>query len=110
MITVKSYFDFKKAYSKGKSYGNRNLVLYVRKNNLAYTRVGFTVSKKVGTAVVRNKIKRRLREIFREYEDSIKEGYDLIFIVKRNVPDISFQQLRSAFFHILKISKMVNNK
>lgn len=107
MITVKSYFDFKKAYTTGKSYGNRNLVLYVRKNNLGYTRVGFTVSKKIGTAVVRNKIKRRLREIFRTYEDSIKEGYDLIFIVKKNVPDISFKDLKSAFYHILKISKMV---
>lgn len=107
MITVKSYFDFKKAYTQGKSYGNRNLVLYVRKNNLGYTRVGFTVSKKVGTAVVRNKIKRRLREIFREYEDSIKEGFDLIFIARTNVPDISFKELKSAFHHILRVSKMV---
>lgn len=107
MITVKNYFDFKKAYDNGKSYGNRNLVLYIRKNNFDYTRVGFTVSKKIGNAVVRNKIKRQMREIFREFEPCIKEGYDLIFITRKNVPDISFQDLRSAFKHIIKISKMM---
>ena len=106
MITVKKYFDFKKAYDKGKSFGNRNLILYVRKNNLDYSRMGITISKKTGKAVIRNKIKRQMKEIYRNYESNIKEGYDLIFIVRRNVPDISFKDLESAFKHIIKISKM----
>ena len=104
--TVKSYFDFKKAYEKGKSFGNRNLILYIRKNDLEYTRIGITVSKKTGNAVVRNKIRRRIKEIYREVAPNLKEGYDLIFIIRRNVPDISFQELRSAFYHLIKLSKM----
>ena len=106
MITVKSYFDFKKAYNKKNSYGNRHLVLYIRKNNSSFGRVGFTVSKKVGKAVVRNRIRRRLKELYRQAEPSIPEGYDLIFVAKKNVGEISFKELKSAFFHILKISGM----
>lgn len=108
--TVKSYFDFKKAYDKGKSFGNRNLILYIRKNDLEYSRIGITISKKTGNAVVRNKIKRRMKEIYREFLPDIKEGYDLIFVIRKNVPDISFQELRSAFKHILKVSKMLKVK
>ena len=88
MITVKKYFDFKKAYDKGKSFGNRNLILYIRKNDLDYSRVGITISKKTGKAVVRNKIKRRMKEIYRNNEANIKDGYDLIFIIRRNVTDL----------------------
>ena len=105
--TVKSYFDFKKAYDHKKSFGNRNLILYVRKNGLEYSRRGISISKKTGSAVVRNKIKRRMKEIYRHYYKDILPGYDLIFVIRRNVPDISFIELKSAFKHILKISKMM---
>ncbi|NLW42150.1 MAG: ribonuclease P protein component [Tissierellia bacterium] len=104
--TVKSYFDFKKAYEKGKSFGNRNLILYIRKNDLDHTRIGITVSKKTGNAVVRNKIRRRIKEIYREVAPNLKEGFDLIFVVRRNVPGISFKELKSAFHHLIRISKM----
>ncbi len=106
MDTVKSYRDFKKAYDNGKSFGNRNLVLYVRKNGLDHSRLGITISKKTGNAVIRNKIKRRVREIYRECEDDLKTGYDYVFIIRRNVPNISFDELRGSFYHIIKISKI----
>lgn len=106
MNTIKKYRDFKKAYDHGKSFGNRNLVLYVRKNNTDETRLGITISKKTGNAVVRNKIRRQIKEIYREFQPRIKTGYDLVFIVKRNVPGISFAQLKSAFNHILRVSRM----
>lgn len=105
--TVKSYFDFKKAYERKKSFGNKNLVLYIRENGLPYSRLGITVSKKVGNAVVRNKTKRRIKEIYRSEVENIKPGYDLIFVAKNHVPDLSFQELRGSFLHILKVAKMV---
>lgn len=77
------------------------MTLYVRKNNLEYSRIGITVSKKIGKAVVRNKIRRRMKEIYREFEQDIAKGYDLVFVVKKNVL-ISFIELKSAFRHILK--------
>lgn len=106
MDTIKTHRDFRLAYDHGKSFGNRNLILYIRKNGTRKSRIGFTISKKTGNAVTRNKIRRRLREITREYAPRIKDGYDLVFIVRRNVPTITFWQLRSAFNHILRISGM----
>lgn len=106
METLKKRSDFVKTYNKKKSFGNRNLVLYINKNDLDYSRVGITISKKVGKATVRNKIRRRMKEILRAYQDRIKDGYDLVIVVKKNVPNISFQELKGSFLHIIKISKM----
>ena len=99
--------DFTHVYKKRKTYGNRNLTLYIRKNNLPYTRVGFSINKKVGKAVVRNKVKRRLRELFRKYQPRIENGYDLVIVVKKSANALSFQELESAFLHILQISKFI---
>lgn len=101
--------EFKKVYSNGKNYWNRNLTLYVKKNKLEESRVGFTITKKIGNAVVRNKIRRRMKEIYRLNLHLIKEGYDLVFIPKKNVIDISYKELESAMLHILKISGSLKN-
>lgn len=106
MNTIKKYRDFKKAYDQGRSFGNRNLVLYVRKNGTKETRLGITISKKTGNAVVRNKIRRQVKEIYREFFPKIKDGYDLVLIIRKNVCHISFAKLKSAFDHILKVSRM----
>lgn len=99
--------DFTRVYQKRKTYGNRNFTLYLRKNDLPYTRVGFSISKKVGKAVVRNKCKRRLRELFQKHRESVVPGYDLVFVVKAGTGSISFKKLESAFLHILRISRLL---
>jgi len=102
--------DFKKVYKYGKSYYNRNLIMYIRKNDLEYSRIGFTVTKKIGNSVVRNKIRRRIKEIVRKNLGNIMDGYDIILIPKKNVIDISFQELESAIFHIFKLANILKNK
>lgn len=101
--------DFKKVYENGKNYWNRNLVLYIMKNGLDHWRVGFTVSKKIGNSVVRNRVKRRLKEIYRKNSNKVKEGYDIIIIPKKNVVDIGHKELESAMLHILKISGLLKD-
>ena len=74
------------------------------------TRLGITITKKIGNAVVRNRIKRRIKEIYRKKFFRIKSGYDLIFIPKKNVVDISYKELESAIIHILKLSNMLKDQ
>lgn len=102
--------DFKKVYKRGKNYWNKNLILYVKKNDLNNSRIGFSVTKKIGNSVVRNKIRRRMKEIYRLNFNNIKEGYDIIFIPKKNVVNITYQDLESAMLHLLKIGRLLKNK
>ncbi|WP_353094607.1 ribonuclease P protein component [Tissierella praeacuta] len=104
---LRSNIEFRKVYSSGKNYWNRNLVLYMRKNSVGNTRVGYSITKKIGNSVVRNKIRRRMKEIYRLNFDKIKGNYDLIFIPKKNVVDISYKELESAMLHILKLAGML---
>lgn len=103
---LRKNIEFKKVYSHGRNYWNRNLVLYIKRNGLEETRVGYTITKKIGNSVVRNKIRRRMKEIYRLNFPNIKEGYDLIFICKRNVVGLSYKELESSMIHIMKIAKI----
>lgn len=103
---LRNNMEFKKVYSGGKNYWNRNLVLYVRKNNMEHSRVGYSITKKIGNSVVRNKVRRRMKEIYRLEFNNIKAGYDIIIIPKKNIVDISYRDLESAMLHILKLSKV----
>ncbi len=106
---LRKNMEFKRVYNGGKSYWNRNLILYVRKNDLQNSRIGITITKKIGNAVVRNRIRRRIKEIIRLKLGNIKSGYDLILIPKKNVGDISYKDLESAMIHIMRISKIVKD-
>ena len=64
--TVKQNYEFRRMYAKGKSGVSSCLVVYYRKNRIGHNRLGVTVSTKLGHAVVRNRIRRRIREIFRQ--------------------------------------------
>lgn len=101
---LRKNMEFKKVYKSGKNYWNRNLIVYVRRNGTDKTRIGISITKKVGNAVVRNKLKRRIREVSRVYLPNLRKGYDLIFIPKKNAVDISFTELESAIMHIYRIS------
>lgn len=101
--------DFIKVYQKGKKYWNRNLILYCAGNGLDSSRIGFSVNKKYGNSVERNRAKRRMREICRLNFHNMAQGYDIIIIPKKNVADIGYRELKSAVVHILKISRLLRN-
>lgn len=106
---LRKNMEFKSVYSLGKKYWNRNFILYAKKNKLDETRVGFTITKKHGNSVLRNKIRRRLKEAYRLNLDNIKNGYDLVFIPKRNIVNISYKELEGSVIHIMKIAKVLKN-
>jgi ribonuclease P protein component len=86
--------QYAEVYGKGKSYPSELIVLRTLPNNLDHSRYGLSVSKKVGNAVTRNKLKRRLREINRI--ELIKPGWDMVYILRPSAAKASFTSLKTA--------------
>ena len=76
---------------------NGHLVLYARRNRTSTNRVGITVSKKLGHAVVRNRVRRRLREVYRLNEDRFQPGWDIVVVARTRAIHADFQQLVEAY-------------
>ncbi len=98
--------DFSKIYNKGKSFATKYIVIFYKKNNLGYNRTAFLASKKIGKSVVRNKARRRMKEVYNIYKDKIDEGYDLIFIARKNIIDVNFNYLIKTTEYLLKKIKL----
>ena len=79
-VSLKLNHVFRSLYAKGKSAAAPTLALYCRRNRLGHTRLGFTVSTKLGGAVVRNRVRRRLREAYRTNEGRFLPGYDIVVV------------------------------
>lgn len=77
--------DFSAIYNKGKSLGERYIVLFYRKNDLPYSRTAFLASKKVGNSVERNRARRLMKESIRTSQVNLPEGYDFIFIARNTI-------------------------
>ena len=78
------------------------MVLYARKNRTGTNRIGITVSKKLGHAVVRNRVRRRLRECYRLNEDKFQPGWDIVVVVHSKAIDADFRQLTEAYLTLAK--------
>ena len=79
---------------------NSYLVLYARKNRTNTNRVGITVSKKLGHAVVRNRVRRRLREIYRLNEDKFQPGWDIVVVARTKAVHTDFEKLTQAYLQL----------
>ncbi|MDO5040642.1 MAG: ribonuclease P protein component [Peptoniphilus sp.] len=99
---LRKNIDFQRVYKKRNINGNKHITIFFRRNGLESKRVGFTITKKLGNAVTRNKLKRRLREIYRANFDLLKDGYDYIFVMKKSSVDLSYAELEKSFKHICK--------
>lgn len=88
--------DFARVYSRGKSYVTDLVVVYVLPNKVQTTRIGFSVSKKLGNAVIRNRVKRKLREATREMLPEIAGGYDVIIVARVKAARAVYADLRGA--------------
>ena len=78
--SIKENHLFRRAYNRGKTAADSRLALYVRRNGGRGNRLGFTVSTTLGCAVVRNRVRRRLREIYRLNEDRLTAGWDVVVV------------------------------
>lgn len=98
--SLKENHLFRRLYAKGKSAAGPYVVIYCRRNGTQENRIGFTVSKKLGHAVVRNRIRRRLREVYRLHEAEFLPGWDVVVVARSRTATASFARLEHAFLSL----------
>ncbi len=96
--SLKKNYEFRRLYNRGKSHAAPCLVLYCRRNSSAGNKLGITVSAKVGNAVVRNKVRRRLREIYRLAEGELRSGFDIVLVARPRAVRSDYEALRREFY------------
>ncbi len=100
--SLKKNKEFKNVYNEKKSISDENLIIYTKKNILDKNRIGISISKKVGNSVIRHKIIRRIREIFRLNEKYLKKSYDIVVVCKKNVKEIKYENIKESFLFLCK--------
>ncbi|MEG0780244.1 MAG: ribonuclease P protein component [Oscillospiraceae bacterium] len=99
-VTLKKNYEFRRMYKKSASAVGAELVLYCRRNHLGHNRLGITVSTKLGHAVVRNRVRRRLREIVRLNSDKITQGWDLVLVARGRAVRAEYGEIDGCFLRL----------
>ncbi len=102
--------DFSVIYNKGKSMGEKYVVLFYKKNSLPYNRTAFLASKKVGNSVLRNRARRLMKESYRELENSLEQGYDIIWIARNTICNSKCAEVKKSMFSAAKRSGILVKK
>ena len=103
---VKREKDFKAIFKDGTSFANRKFVVYQLDNQQNHFRVGLSVSKKLGNAVTRNQIKRRIRHIIQNAKGSLLDHVDFVVIARKGVETLEYAEMEKNLLHVLKLSKI----
>ena len=98
-VSLKGNSRFRRLYHRGASAANRYFVMYCGRNHTPENRVGLTVSAKLGCAVVRNRVRRRLREIYRLNAHKFKPGYDIVVVARSRSVGAPYQKLEAGFLN-----------
>lgn len=93
--------DFEAVYDRRRSAADGTLVVYARENGLSHCRVGLSVSRKFGSAVRRNRIRRLLREAYRLSKDELPTGYDLV-LIPRPLDEFTLEAFRQSLVKLTK--------
>ena len=101
-VTLKQNYEFRRLYQKGASSAGSCMVLYCRKNKLGHNRLGLTASVKLGHAVVRNRARRRLREVYRLNSNRLSAGWDIILVARSRTVTASWKELNDTFLRLCR--------
>jgi len=109
MESLKKTADFRTVYNRGKSFANKYLVMYVMENNQNKSRLGISVSKKVGNSVVRHRVTRLIRESYRLQESIFNSGLDIVVIARASAAEVSYWEIENAMLHLGRLHGAVRS-
>ena len=102
---VKSEKDFNAIFNDKQSVANKRFVIYKLDNNQKHFRVGLSVSKKLGNAVVRNRIKSKIRHVLIEHRQEL-QPVDFVIIARKGVEELNYKEIERNLLHVLKLAKI----
>ena len=97
-------------YRTGRSFANRLLIMYVMKAEREDTRIGISVSKKVGNSVVRHHVTRLVRESYRLNKNKVKTGLDIVVVARAAAKESDFKKIESAYMHLCGLHNILENR
>jgi len=100
---IRSNRLYKEILNTGKKCNTPYFSMLVKENKEGYSRLGVIASKKVGNACIRNRCKRRLRELFRLNYEKIKNGYDIVLIAHKGLESVLWKKINEQFQDCLKV-------
>lgn len=105
---IKDNEEFQHVFRRGKSFANRQLVIYYEQDlKQNHFRIGLSVGKKIGNAVTRNRIKRYLRQCFIELEDKIFPTLNIIIIARQPTNQMNYHEIKKSLLHLLSKQRLL---
>jgi len=106
---LRKRYQYQYIYKSGTYISSKAVALHYTTSKTKNIKVGFAVTKKIGHAVVRNKIRRRLREILRKCLPNLKQNYNIIIVAKEQILDTDFNMLENQIVNLLKKANLIEN-
>jgi ribonuclease P protein component len=107
-LSLRGGAEFQRVWENGKAWSNTLFVIRAFVNGGSSARFGFVVGKKVGNAVERNRMKRRMREVVRSCYEQITPGWDVILIARRGAENADYVTLQAAIENLLKRARLIS--
>ena len=101
-VALKQNHEFRRLYSKGRNAASPYFAVYCRKTGRPYSRLGLTTGVKLGNAVKRNRVRRRIRELYRTNESKLRPGYDIVMVARTRAIFARYSDLESSFLRLMK--------
>lgn len=107
--SLKKNYQFRFVYKSGKSYANKYFVMYIKENGTDRNRIGISVSKKIGNSVVRHRVTRLVREVYRLQEAVFNSGLDIVIVAREKAASASCPEVKEALLHLGKLHRVVKD-
>ena len=109
-VSLKLNHEFRRLYNKGRTAACPYMAIYCRKTRLPYSRIGFTTGVKLGKAVRRNRVRRRLREIYRTNEWRLSPGWDIVVVARVKAVYAEYGQMERSFLALAAKLELLEQK